>query len=220
MSRAAHAISAGGASFYSPRVLAADSASGTAEFEWIPNAPPISRLIAGGCEPDALFRRVAQALCDIHDGLHADERRTSNRLERIASESPRGFIHGDFTIDNVLRRDATGGIVVVDWSLAPWLDEAANYGPLLWDVTWMVQSILMLHPFRIPTARRFRAAHGFVSHYVAHNAHGVSGVAVAQFAREVADLTEALIDEKLRLTRPLMKIGINRMRRFYRVLEA
>ena len=218
-SRAAGEVAAREQSFYVPRVIDAQPDAGRIDFERIPDARRLSDFRTFSAGASQAFDAAAAALVAIHSNLELPERRESDALSAIAPDARRTFLHGDFTIDNVLAPAAGSGVVIVDWSPARWLDDDFTYGPSLWDVCWMLLSIFMLHPLAPYVNFRARAAAHFERCYRTHaEAAGiaVSPRAIAEYGLGVAELASRLIDARLNRSGPLMRIGVARYRRFCR----
>lgn len=204
--------------FRVPQVLDADVGSGWVDFERIEGAVPLSALKTWNDRSEFAFRCAADSLHRIHANLVLPERIRSDRLDSIEARSPEAFMHGDYTIDNVMLETPATRIAIVDWSAAPWLSADANFGPVLWDVAWMAQSICMLHPLSIGAKMRRAATECFVERYLDGGNDSVDAGRIAEYGLAVAELTDRFITDRLRLSRPLMRRGVARFRRFCRRL--
>ena len=202
---------------YVPDVLHVDEAGGFIDFEEIHNALPLARCIHESDKLEEAFRLAARFLADFHANFSSPTAIRSRVLDGLG-DSPESFLHGDFTVDNVLYRLEERDIAVVDWSTAPWVEEAANFGPAHWDVCWMVLSIFALHPFRLGMARRRAAARVFMESYcVASPSLSVAGI--RRYADAVGDWAANAINVQLRLSRPVMKYGVLQFRKFFREFD-
>jgi hypothetical protein len=51
------------------------------------------------------------------------------------------FLHGDFTLNNLLYKMQTDEIVIIDWNTSPIFPFSANYGPRYWDLSFFISSL-------------------------------------------------------------------------------
>lgn len=199
---------------YVPDVLNVDAARGFIDFEEIHNAVPLAECVHDTDKRGIAFKLAASFLADFHTNFSAPEIVRSKVLDGL-NDSPQSFLHGDFTVDNVLYRLDQGDIAVVDWSTAPWVHEAANFGPTYWDVCWMVLSIFALHPFKLGGAGRREAARLFLESYCSASP-SAEVEPICRYAEAIGDWASSAMDVHLRLSRPVMKYGILQFRKFFR----
>jgi len=73
-------------------------------------------------------------------------------IEMAGIDFPDGFIedrfsetsvllHGDFTLGNLLYDSTSETLNIIDWSISPVFDFAANHGPRYWDLSFFISSL-------------------------------------------------------------------------------
>lgn len=99
--------------FSVPRVITSNTEEGIIVFERIKDADTLRRLLPGVADPEELVARTADILARIHD----------------ESIDGRSFVHGDFTIENVLYSESQGELAVIDWSAPRWFSSTGEVRP-------------------------------------------------------------------------------------------
>lgn len=94
---------------------------------------------------ERLFERVGRSLASVHEMGKTDDSVTKIAFpdgfieNRFSEESV--LIHGDFTLGNLLYDEETDELQIIDWSVSPVFDFAANYGPRYWDLSFFISSL-------------------------------------------------------------------------------
>lgn len=102
-------------------------------------------VLAGGGEQQELVRRAARALAEIH--AWSPQGLGGTCLPQRGGPSAREvFIHGDYTLDNILVTTTPTTLWVVDWSTPPWLGSWATTGDARWDVAMFAMNLFLQRP--------------------------------------------------------------------------
>ena len=134
--------------FAVPQILAVDKRENVICFEYIPSLTPLSGLLeqAGSTESSTIMKRVGNALAAIHTGQMVN-RKTIPIPIHFTNHSTQSYLHGDFNLANIQIDPATDRIVVLDWAFTPLGNQTGNWGPVYWDLAWMLNSIFTFPPF-------------------------------------------------------------------------
>ena len=134
--------------FYVPRVLDFDRDKGVLELERLNG---LETLLELAINKDArileLMNRAGRALAVIHEQLVLpDKIKYQLPPEWMAPDSNIGsdqnvFIHGDFASVNVCLHEASGRLVILDWSAAPILGRNPTFGSRYFDILWFVACV-------------------------------------------------------------------------------
>lgn len=119
-----------------PEILASDPVRGSIDFAHV-DAVTLRRVLLEEEDGEQGMRRAGTAL----GGLH----RAS--LGRAVGRGDRVFLHGDYSIDNVLVRRPWTSFAIVDWSSAPWAVDREAEGDPRHDVMAMLISLFYRRPF-------------------------------------------------------------------------
>ncbi len=196
--------------FYVPRVLDFDRNKGVLELERLKGLVTLLRL---AINKDArlleLANRAGWALAVIHEQLVLPDKikyhlppgwiapdSNGGPLPRLASgDAGAGpdrnvFIHGDFASVNVCLHEASGRLVILDWSAAPIVGRTPTFGSQYFDILWFVACM-----FRSATGMRFTR----------WNAEMVADVFLRSYARkslqDISDGFKNYLPEIFRLQR-------------------
>ncbi len=173
MSREAHRISALQHRFTVPQIIRSNPEEGTISLEYYPNLRSIRSFLDDSEIMPRLVRMAAESLAYVHANL-SPEKKIGLPPELDLPERPETgvFLHGDYTIENVQVDNALEKLVILDWSLTPLVNCAANWGTFYWDLGWMVKSILVMPPFRCFRNReREGLADIFIQNYMRASGH-------------------------------------------------
>ena len=133
--------------FYIPDVLNKD-ASKSIEFEFIPDLQPIKLIVQN--QMDYLYK-IGKALSLIHLNytLPLAYKRESSWINQFSKERifPKGFLHGDFTVNNVQLQKGTNKLYVIDWASSYLAGPSFNYGICVWDVCLFINSLFYYPPY-------------------------------------------------------------------------
>ena len=162
--------------FYVPQVLDFDRNKGVLELERLKGLVTLLRL---AINKDArlleITNRAGWALAVIHEQLVLPEKIKYHLPPGwIAPDSNDGhdrnvFIHGDFASVNVCLHEASGRLVILDWSAAPIVGRTPTFGSQYFDILWFVACI-------------FRGAPG--TRFTNWNAEMVADVFLKGYARK------------------------------------
>jgi len=145
MTQAAYHFSRTTQSFRVPEVVGYCDVQGWIDFEYLPNLIPLHQLLhSKDSNLISIMADVGHCLAQVQIGLEVDD---VNKIELpldINMNGDKTFLHGDFTVSNVLFDTQTQQITILDWSLTPWAKTIANWGTTYFDAAWMVQSIFMI----------------------------------------------------------------------------
>jgi tRNA A-37 threonylcarbamoyl transferase component Bud32 len=169
--------------FYVPQVLDFDRNKGVLELERLKGLVTLLRLaINKDTRLLELANRAGWALAVVHEQLVLP-----NKIKYhlppgwMAPDSNGGpdrnvFIHGDFASVNVCLHEASGRLVILDWSAAPIIGRTPTFGSQYFDILWFVACI-----FRGAPSTRF----------ISWNAEMVADVFLRGYARKsLQDISE------------------------------
>lgn len=134
--------------FYVPKILDVDFKDNSIVFEYLPSLIPLSVFLYTPSK-STLLRYVEQAgtiLSTIHSFLNVDDTKVFIPI-KFSGGSPLSFLHGDYTLNNVQLDCSCGKIVILDWALTPLVRPPGNWGPVYWDISWMLNSIFISSPY-------------------------------------------------------------------------
>jgi len=162
--------------FYVPRVLDFDQDKGVLELERLNGLVTLLQL---AIDKDARLLefsdRAGRALAVIHEQLILPEKmKYPLPPEWMAPDLIVGgpdrnvFIHGDFASVNVCLHEASGRLVILDWSAAPIVGRNPTFGSRYFDILWFV-------------ACAFRGAPGM--RFLSWNAEGMADVFLKGYAK-------------------------------------
>ncbi|OHB60963.1 MAG: hypothetical protein A2167_06080 [Planctomycetes bacterium RBG_13_46_10] len=134
--------------FYVPKVLDFDRNKGVLELERLNG---LETLLELAINKDArileLMNRAGRALAVIHEQLVLpDKIKYQLQPDWMAPDSSSGadknvFIHGDFASVNVCLHEASGRLVILDWSAAPIVGRNPTFGSRYFDILWFVACV-------------------------------------------------------------------------------
>jgi len=134
--------------FYVPKVLDLDSSNLSITFEYIPNLSPIISLVSDPSNRELIFQimsQIGEILNVIHSNLTVPG--TTKPIPiNIPCKSKEAFLHGDYNLMNIQFDVIRKRLVVLDWSLTPIVYPPGNWGPIFWDISWMLNSIFSSPP--------------------------------------------------------------------------
>lgn len=145
--QAAYALTSQSSAFRVPAVQQHDDTSIT--FEYFSHARTLSHLLS--YEFNAALRlipAIADAVQSLQLSLQFSERRELG-VDSLNAATPKGFLHGDLTVNNILVSEQQ--LVIIDWNSAKWVPAPFNFGPLIWDPVWLIQGV-----FLIPGTRQLK----------------------------------------------------------------
>jgi tRNA A-37 threonylcarbamoyl transferase component Bud32 len=161
--------------FYAPRVLDFDRDKGVLKLERLNGLVTLLQLaIDNDARLLELTNRTGRALAVIHEQLVLPEKiKCPLSPEWMASNFNGGpdqnvFIHGDFASVNVCLHEASGRLVILDWSAAPIVGRNPTFGSRYFDVLWFVACV-------------FRSAPGMK--FISWNAEGMADVFLKGYAK-------------------------------------
>jgi len=141
--RAAMEIGDSTGAFYVPRVLRHDPEAGVIDFERMSDLVPLAAM-AGRRDTrlHPIMRRAGQALALVHTRLVLPpEMRIPLPPEWMRPPAEHVFVHGDFSFQNVACHEPTNRLVILDWSIMPFLNTPGMFGPKYFDVVWFVVNL-------------------------------------------------------------------------------
>ena len=158
MTEAAQKLSKQKKTFIVPKIYTTDKDKNLIEFELLKEAIPLRVPFNRSLKPFAkssrysaikeMFSSLGETLALIHN--------SQQNFESIPKKSfPNSFfkptpkevyLHGDFTLHNLLFNTHSGKIVIIDWSTPQFLGFQANWGPNLWDISILISTIFHYSP--------------------------------------------------------------------------
>lgn len=95
----------------------------------------------------ALFQRLGKSLSFIHNGdskfKGIEKRGFPENFFKQEFENDLVYIHGDFTMRNILYIEEIEKLFIIDWNTSPIFDFSANYGPRYWDLSFFISSFYL-----------------------------------------------------------------------------
>jgi len=133
--------------FRTPAILAQDLHAGSITFERLVGYCNMRQALSTSLSPESLIRRVARTLAAIHARLDLPDR-SMIRLPGLGVEPATRpvFVHGDFSIENILYAAERDDLVIMDWSVTDWLPDG-TLGSRYIDLTLFVQSLVTRRVF-------------------------------------------------------------------------
>lgn len=152
MSVAGHKLGNASNLFYAPKVVSFDSKKSSIDFERIEGATDLRvefiRLLRkpqrsnSFIELKSMMTDAAKIIASIHEDTkifsHIEKREGS--YENMFTDNE-VYLHGDFTLRNLLLDTSSKSYYLVDWSSSALLTKPINYGPLYWDLTFFISEI-------------------------------------------------------------------------------
>lgn len=160
-------------SFRVPKIVDYNLLEGWIGFEYFPQLSPLHTFFKNESQMADLIKRAGFCLGLIHNNLVLDEKDRVGLpgdalLGGLNNES--AFLHGDFNLINVQYDSSVDQLVILDWSLSPYLEKDANWGPIYWDVGCMVRAILTMPLYYSNQGKmRSRMADIFLDSYIMHS---------------------------------------------------
>lgn len=153
--------------FATPRILEHDPDYGSIAFERLQGYVHLSDVLTRGPIPNDLMVRVGQSLAEIHKYLNLPKSMMSPVTDLgVALKSPPVFIHGDYSGKNILYSAKADRLMIVDWSIASWLDGGGTFGPRYVDLSIQIKSLFIRTIFaRRPRKDPIQLAHDFLDGY-------------------------------------------------------
>lgn len=157
-----------GGLFRVPRVLAANLATGTIEFERLYDVAPLREHLTSHDEAPRLLAVAAKTLAAIHAHM------TLPAGLQVALPMPWGAltrqtgvcVHGDYTVTNLMVDCRTGELIVTDWATSDYRCYGqGTIGPRHFDIVWFLLSLLSSRHSTENTAETLLQAQGFVECY-------------------------------------------------------
>ena len=134
--------------FEVPRVLAYDFDNLTIAFERLHGLSSLRQVLCGSANVDEVTMRAAQALAAVHGQDPAPNESPSWGPDLgVHMTSPTVFVHGDFSVTNILCAPDRQRPVVLDWAPPPWLPAVGLRGPGYLDLSIFVLSLFLRRPF-------------------------------------------------------------------------
>ncbi len=168
--------------FYVPRVLDFDRDKGVLELERLKGLVTLLQL---AIDKDArlleLTNRAGRALAVIHEQLVLPDK-IKCRLppdwmtsDAASSADQNVFIHGDYASVNVCIHEASGRLVILDWSTAPIMGRDPTFGSRYFDLLWFVACMFRGAPgMRCLNWDAEDVADVFLRSYVNHSSQDIS----------------------------------------------
>ncbi|MBC34773.1 MAG: hypothetical protein CL663_01830 [Bacteroidetes bacterium] len=159
MSQRAKLLSESTKLFRVPAILNIEKEQGFVDLELIENCKTFRQFYISNAkfgankkQKDLLishFSQLGKSLWQIHqEDMNDDLQKTSFPEgffdERFANDHV--FIHGDFTMRNILIDSEKNEPYIIDWSISPLFDFSANFGPRYWDLTFFISSLFLFSP--------------------------------------------------------------------------
>ncbi len=148
-------ISKGSNLFSVPEIIYSDKTLGIIEYEKIKDCVPIHRINTNLDIWDNLICRLGEILSSIH-WFDFD-----NSLDKAHY---RNFIHGDFSVINLLYTEKSDNICIIDWSLSDLFNGHIKKTNYLLDIAWFNISLLSI--FHDDFSRYFDLIDLFLSAYL------------------------------------------------------
>lgn len=131
--------------FRVPRVLTFDPTAGRLELELLMTIRPLRRMLSDCADWKKLIACIGRSLAVIHDQLCLPAALAAPLSEawQLAG-AEKVVVHGDFGIANVQVDERDGHLVILDWSVAPWLVTRGTIGPREYDVAWFMRDLFFV----------------------------------------------------------------------------
>ncbi len=204
--RAAASVAARSGRFHVPAVVRYDAAEGVLETERVHGFVSLMQLVLRR-DPrlTAVCERVGRAVATVHAELRlADDLRIPLPARLAGEPADDCVLHGDLNGSNVGYDPDTDRVVIVDWSAAPALGEAATVGSRYFDIVWFALFFFRFRPGRALTGwSPERWAGAFLAGY----ADGASQFSVAALRAYHARVRPFLIDD-LRVEQARRGLGL------------
>lgn len=127
--------------FRVPAVRAHDP-DGSITFERLRDAQSLREALRDRRRQRPLLDRAARALAAIHARLRLPADATIELPDLgVETEGAAVYVHGDFTVENLLLVPARDELAIVDWCAAAWLGGRGTYGPRYVDLCTLVFSM-------------------------------------------------------------------------------
>lgn len=127
--------------FRVPRILDYDADTGTVTFERVHDLRTMRDALATAPNRDVVSR-VGHVLAAIHDNLALpDEIRKPLPVALQEPHDTEVFIHGDFTVENLLISERSGTIVVLDWQMTSAHGCEATWGTRFFDISCFIGTL-------------------------------------------------------------------------------
>ena len=159
MSKRAKLLSESTKLFHVPNIHKIEKEKGSVDFELIGDCKTFrefyisnTRFGAKSNQMNLLmqyFKRLGRSLCQIHLDSMNDEPQKNGFPKGFFDErftNDHVFIHGDFTMRNILIDIENNEPYIIDWSISPLFDFSANYGPRYWDLAFFISSLFLFSP--------------------------------------------------------------------------
>ena len=130
--------------FTVPKVLGFDEDAGEIEYARLQGVTPVWEILYSDSSHALLMERIGQSLAAIHNDLKIPSHRQVP-LPRVWVPFPGVStvgLHGDFTAHNLLYRQESDELVVIDCATSDRCGAQATTGPWCFDIAWFVRSLL------------------------------------------------------------------------------
>ena len=131
-----------------PKVLDSSHETGTITFERLDGMVPLLQRLYTSDNSDQLITTIGRSLASIHNELKLPSEMTVPLPAVWAHEnSPQVFVHGDFNLVNLLCRPQTDNLIIIDWSVAHFVDSTGpndaqpTYGTCYFDLAWFITAL-------------------------------------------------------------------------------
>lgn len=177
MSTVAYELSQSTDLFDSLLIKSVDSSKQTIEFELLKNYSTIREHYIKNAKYGAsvqqfnhlklLFQRLGKSLSLIHTGIAkfkaVEKRGFPEKFFKQEFGEDLVYIHGDFTMRNILYIEEIEKLLIIDWSTSPIFNFSANYGPRYWDLSFFISSFYL---FSFTTLLSYKSKQELVSAFL------------------------------------------------------
>lgn len=146
-----------------PRVIASNDNSVT--FDFFQNATTFADLLIHDVDQAIeIIPDIAKCLVYLQKYLHHSQKNTFEYSRKL-SDSCEVFVHGDFSVHNLLL--ANKSLILIDWSSSSWGGQQFNHAPEHWDLAWFVLGIYLIpHTLKLSFETRDIVAETLLDEYL------------------------------------------------------
>ena len=143
--------------FQSPQIIASTLKAGEIQFERLENVVPLWDILRRDDDATDVLERSGRSLASIHNSLQLPSGMSSPTTLDGRTKFPVVYLHGDFTVFNVLVEPATKAIWLIDWMTSQAVRHGiGTMGPCYFDIAWFVRSMFTQRYFGLAKIREIR----------------------------------------------------------------
>ena len=141
--------------FQTPRIISPNAELGEIHLEKLRNIVPLWHVLRYDDDATDILVRIGRSLAAIHDNLRLPPQMNIPTIPEWAGDYPIVYLHGDFTMFNILVESATRSIWIIDWMVSQAVrPRVGEVGPCYFDVAWFVREMFTQRYFGIAKVDR------------------------------------------------------------------